>query len=133
MLYLASKFQLEWKSACLGAPNVWYLCRLSTRTDQRATYFFCQKYRKPRFLTKTLFTREKDEIVLFMTRSNSVSQMCRNTATFIKILFTDPENSETTVYRERESRSDLVWLSLSPYPSIYRKCEIDKLSKYPHE
>jgi hypothetical protein len=47
MLYLAFKFQLEWKSAGLGAPNVWCLCRLSTRTDQRATYFFCQKYRKP--------------------------------------------------------------------------------------
>jgi hypothetical protein len=133
MLYLASKFQLEWKSACLGAPNVWCLCRLSTRTDQRAAYFFCQKYHKPRFLAKTLFTREKDEIVLFTTRSNFVSQMCRNTATFVKSLFTDPVNSETTVYRERESRTDLVYLSLSPYPSIYRKCEIDKLPKYPHE
>jgi hypothetical protein len=40
MLYLASKFQLEWKSACLGAPNVWCLYRLSTRTDQRAAYYF---------------------------------------------------------------------------------------------
>jgi hypothetical protein len=133
MLYLASKFQLEWKSACLGAPNIWWLCRLSTRTDQRAAYFFCQKYRKSRFLTKTLFTREKDEIVLFMTRSNSVSQMCRNAATFVKTLFIDPLNSETTVYRERESRTDLVCLSLSPYPSIYRKSGIAKLPKCPHE
>jgi hypothetical protein len=133
MLYLASKFQLEWKSTCLGAPNVWCLCRLSIRTDQRAAYFFCQKYRKPRFLAKTLFTREKDEIVLFTTRSNYISQMCENTATFVKTLFTDPINSETTVYRERESRTDLVWLSLSSYHSIYRKFEIDKLSKYPHE
>jgi hypothetical protein len=133
MLYLISKFQLEWKSACLGAPNVWCLCRLSTRTDQRAVYFFCQKYHKPRFLTKSLFTREKDKIVLFRTRSNFVSQMCRNTATFVKTLFTDPVNSETTVYRERESKTDLVWLSLSPHPSIYKKCEIAKLPKYPHE
>jgi hypothetical protein len=52
--------------------------------------------------------REKDEIVLFTTRSYSVSQMCRNTATFVKTLFIDPVNSETTVYRERESRTDLV-------------------------
>jgi hypothetical protein len=133
MLYLASKFQLEWKSACLGAPNVWCLCRLSTRTDQRAAYFFCHKYRKPWFLAKTLFTWEKDEIVLFTTRSNSVSQMCRNTATFVKTLFTNPVNSEITVYRERESRTDLVCLSLSPHPSIYRKCGIDKLPKCPHE
>ena len=133
MLYLASKFQLEWKSACLGAPNVWCLCRLSTRTHQRAVYFFCHKYRKPRFFAKTLFTREKDEIVLFTTHSNSVSQMCRNTATFVKTLFTDPVNSETTVYRERESRTDLVEVSLSPYPSIYRKNGIDKLPKCPRE
>ena len=133
MLYLASKFQLEWKSACLGASNVWCLSRLSTRTNQRAAYFFCQKYHKPQFLTKTLFTWEKDEIVLFTTRSNSVSQMCRNTATFVKTLFTDPVNSETTVYRERESRTDLVEVSLSPYPSIYRKNGIDKLPKCPRE
>jgi hypothetical protein len=130
MLYLTFKFQLEWKSACLGAPNVWCLCKLSTRTDQRAAYFFCQKYRKPRFLTKTLFTREKDKIVLFTTHSNSVSQMCRNTVTFVKTLFTDPVNSKTTVYRKRESRTDLVWLSLSPHPSIYRKCGITKMPSW---
>jgi hypothetical protein len=133
MLYLASKFQLEWKSACLGAPNVWCLCRLSTRTDQRAAYFFCKKYRKSRFLAKTLFTREKDEIVLFTTRSYSVSQMCRNTTTFVKTLFTNPVNSETTVYRERESK--LIWYSFlsHPTPSIYRKYGITKLPKCPHE
>jgi hypothetical protein len=59
--------------------------------------------------------------------------MCRNTANFVKTLFTDPVNSEITVYRERESRTDLVELSLSPHPSIYRKYEIAKLPKYPHE
>jgi hypothetical protein len=31
-----------------GVSHVWYLCRLSTRTNQRAVYFFCQKYYKPR-------------------------------------------------------------------------------------
>jgi hypothetical protein len=36
--------------------------------------------------------------------------MCRNTATFVKTLFTDPVNSETTVYRERE-KVKLIWCS----------------------
>jgi hypothetical protein len=52
---------------------------------------------------KNTIHREKDEIVLFTNRSYSVSQMCRNTATFVKTLFTDLVNSETTVYREREN------------------------------
>jgi hypothetical protein len=50
--------------------------------------------------------QEKDEIVLFTTRSYFVSQMCISTATFVKIFFTDPVNSKTTVYRERESGTD---------------------------
>jgi len=49
----------------LGVSKVWYLYRLSTRTNQRAVYFFCQKYYKPRNSAETLFTRQKDEIALF--------------------------------------------------------------------
>jgi hypothetical protein len=82
---------------------------------------------------KNTIHREKDEIVLFTTRCYYVSQMCRNTATFVKTLFTNPVNSKTTVYRERESRTDLMCPSLSPHPSIYRKCGVAKLPKYSHE
>jgi len=42
----------------LGVSKVWYLYRLSTRTNQRAVYFFCQKYYKPRNSAETLFTEK---------------------------------------------------------------------------
>jgi hypothetical protein len=46
-----------------------------------------------------------------LTRKRLIS-FARNTVnrgfSFVKILFTDPVNSETTIYRERENRTDLV-------------------------
>jgi hypothetical protein len=59
---------------------------------------------------------ERAKIVLFTTRSYFVSQMCRNTVTFVKTLFTDLVNSETTIYRERESRTDLCVFLSHPTP-----------------
>jgi hypothetical protein len=58
--------------------------------------------------------KEDDESILLMHEvvsgylKNSTEKSSENTATFVKILFTDPVNSETTIYRERESRTDLV-------------------------
>jgi hypothetical protein len=65
---------------------------------------------------KNTIHREKDEIVLLTTHSYSVSQMCINTTTFVKTLFTDPVNSETTVYRERE-KVELIWCSFLSHPT----------------
>ena len=46
----------------LGAPDVWCLYRLSTRTNRRAVYFFCQKYYKPRLRKNTIHGRRKNTI-----------------------------------------------------------------------
>ena len=82
-----------WSMTSLGAPNIWCLYRLSTRTNQRAVYFFCQKYHKPQNYTKTLFTGKRRKpvnsnfrLLSFTDKQNS------NTAKFRKTLFTDPKN-----------------------------------------
>jgi hypothetical protein len=65
---------------------------------------------------KNTIHREKDEIVLFTTRSHSVSQKCRNIVTFAKTLLTNPVNSETIVNRERENITELLCFLSHPTP-----------------
>ena len=76
-----------WAMTSLGAPNVWCLYRLSTRTNQRAVYFFCQKYYKLRNSGK----RRKPVNTNFRLLSFTNEQNW-NTAKFGKTLFTDPVN-----------------------------------------
>jgi hypothetical protein len=69
------------------------------------------------------------------------TQRCRNTVTFIKILFTNPVNPETIINWEREkieTRIDQSWydtnwiyiFSISSHPSIYSLSKsLPKLSK----
>ena len=71
-----------------GAPNIWCLYRLSTRTNQRAVYFFCQKYRKPRNSAETLFTGKRRKPVNSNFRLLSFTNKQNwNTAKFGKTLF----------------------------------------------
>jgi hypothetical protein len=77
----------------LGVSHVWYLYRLSTRTNRRAVYFFCQKYRKPRNSAKTLFTGKRRKPVNTNFRLLSFINMQNwHTAKFGKTLFIDPVN-----------------------------------------
>ena len=76
-----------------GASDVWCLYRLSTRTNRRAVYFFCQKYRKPRNSAKTLFTGKRRKPVNTNFRLLSFINMQNwHTAKFGKTLFIDPVN-----------------------------------------
>jgi hypothetical protein len=75
----------------LGVSNVWYLYRLSTRTNQRAVYFFCQKYYKPRHYAKTLFTekRTKQHYSPNFRSLSFIKEQNWNTAKFGNTLFTE--------------------------------------------
>ena len=74
----------------LGAPDVWCLYRLSTRTNRRATYFFCQKYYKSHLRKNTIHERRK---TLFTVRwiywftINAKTEIPRSPQT----LFTNPQ------------------------------------------
>jgi hypothetical protein len=86
----------------LGVSKVWYLYRLSTRTNQRAVYFFCQKYYKSRnsaetlFTEKTLFTGIRRNSTIHQTFGHSVSSTSKTEIPLNSVKHYSPKYFSTT-------------------------------------
>ena len=112
----------------LGAPNVWCLYRLSTRTNQRAVYFFCQNYYKPRNSAKKHYSRRKRRkpvntnfrLLSFINKQNW------NTAKFGKTLFTDPAN---TLLNSTQDYTSITYNFLFSTETLFGR-ETEKERKY---